>query len=152
MLFLTHRTLLQNSETQFFSYTEHDNELSLIIDAGALEYFSRDVVQIFEEPYNIIQIELGSCDTPCMQTSSPLPALSYSLFTAEGGTVAMVGKLLAQKEIAVHYLSTFQHDFVLVRHLSFRGSIYQSLARCDAFAIPLLPNLLLYFLTFSNLQ
>jgi len=117
--------LLQNSETQFFSYTEHDNELSLIIDAGALEYFPRDVVQIFEEPYNIIQIELGSCDTPCMQTSSPLPALSYSLFTAEGGTVAMVGKLLAQKEIAVHYLSTFQHDFVLVRHLSFRSSLYQ---------------------------
>eukprot|EP01087_Luapelamoeba_hula_P022764 TRINITY_DN823_c2_g1_i1.p1 TRINITY_DN823_c2_g1~~TRINITY_DN823_c2_g1_i1.p1 ORF type:complete len:178 (-),score=30.08 TRINITY_DN823_c2_g1_i1:4-537(-) len=100
------KLLLYPDMLHFLSFTEHDNEISLIIDERNLPLFPQPETHVFAEPWNVIQIELGSCH-----------------IAAEGGLVAMVGALLAQKEIHVQYLSTFQNDFVLVqqKHFSTAG-------------------------------
>jgi len=98
------KTLLYSTEsdapTQFFSYTEHDGCISMIVDENIVSLFSdstHETVQRLEEPWGVIQIDIGSSGIP-----------------SESGCVSLVGSYLSLKEITVYYLSTAQHDFVLV--------------------------------------
>lgn len=105
------KTLLYSTEsdapTQFFSYTEHDGCISMIVDENIMPLFPSDeTVQRLEEPWRVIQIDIGSSGIP-----------------SESGCVSLVGSYLSLKEITVYYLSTAQHDFVLVPKKHFETAL-----------------------------
>jgi hypothetical protein len=64
-----------------------------------------------------------------MRVGADSPPPICALFSAESGCVSLVGSYLSLKEITVYYLSTAQHDFVLVRsHSISRGTNLLSLS------------------------
>jgi hypothetical protein len=96
----------KDAPTRFFSFTEHDQKISLIVDEASVPWFTQEGFHVFPEPWNVIQLDLGSSGIP-----------------SEAGIVSMVGSLLGLKEIGVYYLSTAQHDFVLVQQKNLQAAM-----------------------------
>lgn len=90
------------SGPKFISYTETNEEISLIVDEETFKIFPQNSVQVSEEFWRAFQFSLGS---------SPLET---------GGLVSIISAPLGRAGISIFFLTTFNCDFILVQESKFQ--------------------------------
>jgi len=90
------------SGPKFISYTETNEEISLIVDEETFKIFPLNSVQVSEEFWRAFQFSLGS---------SPLET---------GGLVSIISAPLGRAGISIFFLTTFNCDFILVQESKFQ--------------------------------
>eukprot|EP01090_Pellita_catalonica_P016058 TRINITY_DN4505_c0_g1_i1.p1 TRINITY_DN4505_c0_g1~~TRINITY_DN4505_c0_g1_i1.p1 ORF type:complete len:310 (-),score=36.84 TRINITY_DN4505_c0_g1_i1:129-1058(-) len=99
-------------DSKFFSYTERGGVISLIVDEEALALFKtlapedRKGIEYHEKPWKVVQLDYGSCP-----------------HAMDIGIISLAATLLAQKNIPVYYLSTFDRDFIMAPSEMFADAV-----------------------------
>jgi len=91
-----------HSASKFISYTETNDEISLIVDEETLELFPKDSIKVSEEFGRAFQFDLGS--TP----------------TETGSFVHGISRPLGRAGISIFFLTTFNSDLILVQESKFQ--------------------------------
>jgi len=86
---------LLRSPTELFSYTETAGEVTLIVDKNLLSALPLDIVNV-SQGWKCLEVTLGDC--------------GYT----ESGIIARLTSVLSNRGISVHYLSTYNTDYILV--------------------------------------
>jgi hypothetical protein len=105
MLYGNNKLNASNEFGRFFSYTETPEEISIVADSASeiIEHLAENTnYQLSEDKWRAIQLMEGSVN-------------SMAEFTVQTGLVTTVSKVLAQNNIPIFYVSTFQTDYVLVK-------------------------------------
>lgn len=89
---------LFSSSRSFFSYTETDEEVSLILNTATASIFPPDSINLHTEGWRLLKVESG--DKP----------LGFD----ETGIVSSIADPLAKAKISLFYVSTFSTDYPLV--------------------------------------
>lgn len=82
----------------FFSYTETDEEVSLILNSATAAIFPPDSINLHTEGWRLLKVESG--DKP----------LGFD----ETGIVSSIADPLAKAKLSLFYVSTFSTDYPLV--------------------------------------
>lgn len=90
------RIFLLRSTPHFFSYNEAFGQVTLVLDSDSLSTFPGDSLTVSPHGWRALEVTLGDC--------------GYT----ESGIISRLSSALAKHKISIHYLSTYNTDYILV--------------------------------------